>query len=144
VFETPLVQQHSIQIWLDSKDPILVFLAEEYLNKEVPKEEELTEVLTFFNIFALGCNVMGNMELANIYSRRANLFASVLYKLGLRNKEHKMYVTNRKIPGTINRIIRQACSRAAFLFTDAKRDKEISNYDVKTESKKHILTKRRK
>ena len=58
-----LIVENQVDIWLKSGDSFLVSLAENCLNQSLPKEQELTDFLTFLSIFSLGCKEFGLEEI---------------------------------------------------------------------------------
>ena len=64
-------------------DPMLNDVYEEYLVcGEVPQEREAANLLRFFCTFAVGCNGFGLPELGKVFSRRADMYAYLLQKIG--------------------------------------------------------------
>ena len=116
-----LMTTENVSTWLKSSDVELEFLANSMIGEPLPTERELVDVLTFFNVFAIGFSEMKLPELSAKYSRRANLFGFNLTALGLSLESRKEYVANRVIEGPVRRIINRACSRAAYLMCDLKR-----------------------
>lgn len=122
-----MITEENVKVWLDSGDPMLQFIGENLIGLEIPPEKELTEILTFFNIAAIGCKEMKLEEEALKFKKRADFFNIGLRKLGLSNKSRYEYVLNRIVPGPIQRIIRRASSKAAHIMCDLVRIYPIKN-----------------
>jgi hypothetical protein len=121
VFQTPVVKEENVKVWLDSKDEMMIQLANSCLGKPMPIEEELTEILTFFNIFSLGLIEMGLKDMSKVYERRIRLFIIGLKQLGFSSIDRREYMARRTIKGPFNRIIRRACGKAAYVMVELKR-----------------------
>lgn len=118
----PVVHSEHVSLLLESKDETLINLAESFIGEPLPKEEELVEMLVFFQIFAMGFREMGLNEIADTYHKRISLFIATLSRLGLTTQKRKEYVRNILIPGPLSRIINRASLRAAYVMVDLKRE----------------------
>jgi hypothetical protein len=122
-----IVSEEQLKVWLNSKDSVLIQLAEDCIGLPLPQEQELINILTFFSIFNLGCKEMKEETIANIFEKRINLFVIGLTKMGFSGEFRKEYVTRKTIPGPLLRIKRRAFGRAAYVMTELKRYVEIKN-----------------
>jgi hypothetical protein len=123
----PTVHAEQLEIWLNSGDSMLVQFAEDCVGLPLPEEQELTDILTFFCIFNLGCAELKLFDVAKIFEKRINLFIIGLGKLGFSSDFRKEYVAKKTIPGPLLRIKRRAFGKAAYVMLELKRDAEIKN-----------------
>ena len=125
-----LIVENQVDIWLKSGDSFLVSLAENCLNQPLPKEQELTDFLTFLSIFSLGCKEFGLEEISKKYEKRISLFTRGLAEMGCSRGFRHEYVANRKVPGLLSRISRKAFGKATYNMLELKRDFCVENKNI--------------
>lgn len=103
-----MIVEADVRKWLDSEDEMMVGMANSCIGEETIQEENLKEALKFLNIFSLGFREIGLNSLADIYSKRTDLFIGNSLKLHISKK-----------------LIKEACNEAVYAMLESNREKEI-------------------
>lgn len=113
--------------WKETNDPMLADLAL-YAETEgkLPSEEELTDLLTFYLIFSMGCKEMKLEQEAINFNNRANHLVAGLSKANIKSGTYYSYMKKHAVDGVLNRIKNIASSRATYaMLEDAAREKKV-------------------
>lgn len=104
-----------IQYWRDTKDEMLGSLADsvEELG-ELPEEKELTDLLTFYLIFSIGCRELKLEKEAENFNTRATGFLGGLRALGLKEGAYHTFMGNKDLSGLYSRIQKNAALDASY------------------------------
>jgi hypothetical protein len=113
--------------WKDTNDPMLVDLAL-YTETEgkLPSEEELTDILTFYLVFSMGCREMKLEQEAENFNNRANALVGGLERANIKGGKYYSYMKKCAVDGVLNRIKNIASSRATYsMLDDSRRESKV-------------------
>ena len=101
--------------WRDTGDEMLSSLADSVDELgELPEEKELTDLLTFYLIFSIGCRELKLEVEAEKFNNRATHFLRGLRALGLKEGVYHTFMGNKDLSGLYSRIQKNAALDASY------------------------------
>lgn len=110
-----------IKYWRDTQDPMLGELANSIEESgELPDEKELTDLLTFYLVFSIGCRELKLDKEAGNFDSRATHFLGGLRAAGLREGSYHTFMGNKDLSGLYSRIQKNAALDASYRMVELR------------------------
>ena len=107
--ETVLNLEEGIKYWRATGDEMLSHLADQFEEMgELPTEKELTDLLTFYLTFSMGCWELKLEKESETFNKRADWFLGGLRALGVKEGTYHIFMGNRDLGGLYSRIKKNA------------------------------------
>lgn len=111
----------SIKFWRGTGDPMLSQLANSVEEMgELPDEKELTDLLTFYLVFSIGCRELKLDPEAEKFDKRAIGFLSGLRAAGLKEGSYHTFMGNKDLSGLYSRIQKNAALDASYRMIEVR------------------------